>query len=175
MTSRGPEDVISNGYSDDDAGTYRVSDWTAVDGVTELDVPLEDAEFETAKHSAASFADELRRADGTPLPDPTPRLPYRARGEAPPPKPPVRSHRRAQRRWWQRIDWPLIIVLPCTLAAIALVTYILAAMASTSVDGPLLAASQEEVLRIQAQMQVALVLAAYASVIAIVALLARRG
>lgn len=170
MTSRGPEDVLSNGYGDDDAGVYRLNDWTSVDGVTELDMPLEDAEFETAKHSAASFADELRRADGTPLLDPTPRAPYRARGEAA-----VRSHRRAQRRWWQRVDWPLIIVLPCTLAAISLVTYILAAMASTSLDGPLLAASQEEVLRIQAQMQVALVFAVYASVVAIVALLARRG
>lgn len=169
MTSRGPEDVLSNG-GPEDAGVYRLNDWTAVDGVTELDMPLEDTEFETAKHSAASFADELRRADGTPLPDPTPRPPYRARGEAA-----VRSHRRAQqRRWWQRIDWPLIIVLPCTLAAIALVTYILAAMAAVSVDAPLLAASQEQLLKVQAQAWIAQVLAVYSAILSIVALLARR-
>lgn len=168
MSGRGPEDVLSNGP--DERGTYRVNDWTQVDGVTELDMPLEDAEFETAKHSAASFADELRRADGTHLPDPTPRAPYRARGEAT-----VRGvHRLPRERWWHRVDWALIVVLPATLGAISLVTYILAAMASVSVDAPLLAASQEELLKAQAQTQVALVLAVYAVVLGIVNLLRRR-
>lgn len=104
----GPEDVIPH-HPDDQIVRLRHDPLTGDLGDME-DLP-------TASHAdPLRIGDALRRADGSAFTDPTPRVPWRSRGEAA-----VRSHRLAVHYpWWRRVCWPLLIIRVCGVLAVVL-------------------------------------------------------
>lgn len=128
-----------------------------------------ESEFTTALHRQDLWAAHLSVAD------PTPEVPWRARGEAPAPSPGVKSHRRQPESWWQRVDWFVVVLVPAIAGMAGFACYI-GWVAWTRNPGmaPLLAASQDQVDSLQLQLWLLAALTFFTSLMAILALWVRR-
>lgn len=175
MTGWGPEDDLGPRHAEG-RGTYFVSDFEDAagrnaelkpkhrprlrlpdPGQDPLDVALEDSDLPTANHN-----DFL--AVGGQLNDPTPRVPYRARGEAQ-----VRDTGPVSHRIPRRRDWAPIAIVPIALATIGGIVYFAAKAyrASMTTDGPVLAASVPQLQLVDLKADIGLLLGLFAVLFAL--------